>query len=132
MKKFALLTVAAAAVLNLAACGLEHVDAPPSATPDTAEYFAVAEPGEEAAYYERCKLLLRAGELDGFLYHGKMLCTAGTDSGNRAALYEPDFILLLPDGTYRIIDTKGVRTEGFRLKEKALREKYPKVKIELE
>lgn len=52
MKKFALLTVAAAAVLNLAACGLEHVDAPPSATPDTAEYFAVAEPGAEAAYYE--------------------------------------------------------------------------------
>ena len=52
MKKFALLTVAAAAVLNLAACGLEHVDAPPSDTPDKAEYFAVAEPGAEAAYYE--------------------------------------------------------------------------------
>ena len=27
-------------------------NAPPSATPDTAEYFAVAEPGAEAAYYE--------------------------------------------------------------------------------
>lgn len=86
---------------------------------------------KEAAYYERCKLLLRAGELDGFLYHGKMLCTAGTDKEHRATLYEPDFILLLPDGTYRIIDTKGMETEGFRLKRKALREKYPKVKIEI-
>ena len=86
---------------------------------------------KEADYYEECKLRLRAGELDGFFYHGKMVCTAGTDKEHRATLYEPDFILLLPDGTYRIIDTKGMETEGFRLKRKALREKYPKVKIEI-
>ena len=36
--------------------------------------------------------------------------------------------LLLPDGTYRIIDTKGMETEGFRLKRKALREKYGKIR----
>ena len=86
---------------------------------------------KEADYYEECKLRLRAGELDGFFYHGKMVCTAGTDKEHRATLYEPDFIMLLPDGTYRIIDTTGMETEGFRLKRKALREKYPKVKIEI-
>lgn len=87
---------------------------------------------KEADYYEKCKLLHHAGELDGYLYHGKMVCAAGTDKDHRAVLYEPDFILLLPDGTYRIVDTKGVKTDEFRLKEKMLREKVPNVVIEID
>lgn len=89
---------------------------------------------KEAAYYEDCKILVRAGELDGFIYHGKMVCVEGTDKDDRAALYEPDFVLFYPEGTYRVVDVKSEATitNEFKLKMKALRAKYPRVKIEIE
>lgn len=89
---------------------------------------------KEAGYYGNLKLLLRAGAIDGYIYHGSMVCTEGTDKDNRATLYQPDFVLLFPDGTYRIVDTKSEATvtPSFRLKMKSLREKYPKIKISIE
>lgn len=88
----------------------------------------------EANFYRQLKLLHRAGALDGYIVHGAMVCTEGTDKDNRATLYEPDFILLYPDGTYRIIDTKSQATitPTFKLKMKALREKFPKITIDVE
>lgn len=89
---------------------------------------------KEAEYYGSLKLLLRTGTIDGYLYHGKMVCTEGTDKENRATLYEPDFIVLFPDGTYKIVDTKSEATitQAFKLKMKCLREKFPKIQISIE
>lgn len=89
---------------------------------------------KEAKYYGNLKLLCRAGALAGFLYHGKMVCTEGTDKDNRAVLYETDFVLLNPDGTYKIVDTKsdGTITQVFKNKMKSLREKYPDVEVHIE
>lgn len=86
----------------------------------------------EADYYASLKLLVRAGALDGFLYHGSMVCTEGAGQEHRAVLYETDFVLLHPGGTYEIVDTKGVRTPVYINKRKALRERYPRVKIKEE
>ena len=47
----------------------------------------------EANYYAMTKMLVRAGELHGFLYHGNIVCTEGEKSDHRAVLYEPDFVL---------------------------------------
>lgn len=86
----------------------------------------------EANYYAMTKMLVRAGELHGFLYHGKIVCTEGEKSDHRAVLYEPDFILFKPDGTYEIIDVKGMETPVFKNKIKSIYEKYPQIKIKIE
>lgn len=86
----------------------------------------------EANYYAMLKMLVRAGEIDGFAYHGNIVCTEGEKSEHRAVLYETDFIVFKPDGTYDIIDVKGMETPVFKNKVKAIREKYPKIRIRLE
>lgn len=89
---------------------------------------------KEAAFYKQLKVLKNAGALDGYIVHGAMVCTEGTDKENRATLYLPDFVLLYPDGTYKIVDTKSEATitSAFKLKMKSLREKYPRVKVHIE
>lgn len=89
---------------------------------------------KEAKYYGNLKLLCRAGALAGFIYHGNMVCTEGTDKDNKATLYETDFVLLNPDGTYKIVDVKSEATvtQVFKNKMKSLREKYPGVEINIE
>lgn len=85
----------------------------------------------EADYYCQLKLLLQAGKIDGFCRQARFIITEGRN-GEKGTEYVTDFIVFLPDGKYRIIDVKGVKTEVFKLKVKCLREKYPKLKIELE
>ena len=85
----------------------------------------------EANYYCRLKLLLRAGEIDGFCRQARFVITEGRN-GERGTEYVTDFVVFYPDGKYRIVDVKGVKTDVFRLKVKCMREKYPKLKIELE
>ncbi|MEA5041575.1 MAG: DUF1064 domain-containing protein [Oscillibacter ruminantium] len=83
---------------------------------------------KEAEYLGNCVLLCKAKALAGFLYHGKILLVEGTDKDHRAVTYEPDFVLLKADGTYELVDTKGVETDLFRDKMKIIREKYPLLK----
>ena len=85
----------------------------------------------EANYYCRLKLLLRAGKIDGFCRQARFVITEGRD-GEKGTEYVTDFIVFYPDGSYRIVDVKGVKTDAFRIKVKCMREKYPKLKIELE
>lgn len=87
---------------------------------------------KEADYLARCVLLCKAGGLSGFLYHGKFLLVEGTDKDHRAVTYTPDFILLRPDGSYEIIDTKGVETQEFKRTMKILRARYPGVEVSVE
>lgn len=85
----------------------------------------------EANYYCRLKLLLRAGEIDGFCRQARFVITEGRN-GERGTEYVTDFVVFYPDGSYRIVDVKGVKTDAFRIKVKCMREKYPKLKIEME
>lgn len=84
---------------------------------------------KEADYYTYLKLLVQGGQLDGFAYHGNIVVIAGNKSEQRGSVYETDFILFKPDKTYEIVETKGCWTDSARLKQKALREKYPKLKV---
>lgn len=85
----------------------------------------------EANFYCRLKLLLRAGEIEGFCRQARFVITEGKN-GEKGTEYVTDFIVFLPGGKYRIVDVKGVKTDTFKLKIKCLREKYPKLKVELE
>ncbi len=87
---------------------------------------------KEAEFYRTLQLLQKAGEIKGFCRQARFVVTAGTDKDNRAAEYVTDFIVFYRDGTYRIIDTKGMQTRDFKLKIKAFREKYPELTVELE
>ena len=84
---------------------------------------------KEADYYCGLKLRVKAGEIDGFVYHGKIVVSEGEGQERRAALYEPDFIVLYPGRRYEIIDTKGVETQVFKLKIKGIYDKYPKLEV---
>ncbi len=85
----------------------------------------------EANYYCQLKILLKAGEIDGFCRQARFVVTEGKN-GEKGTEYVTDFVVFLPGGKYRIVDVKGVKTDVFKLKVKCLREKYPKLIIELE
>lgn len=85
----------------------------------------------EANYYCQLKLLLRAGVIDGFCRQARFVITEGKN-GERGTEYVTDFVIFYPNKTYRIVDVKGMETPAFKLKVKSFREKYPKLKIELE
>ena len=87
---------------------------------------------KEANFFDMLRLRHRAGQIDGYLFHGKFVLAEGNGPEQRAMTYEPDFIVLYPDGRYEIIDTKGMQTKQFKDKMKILREKYPQVMINLE
>lgn len=86
---------------------------------------------KEADYYCELKLLVTAGVIDGFCRQARFVVTAGDDT-TKATEYVTDFVIFYPDKTYKIVDVKGMKTEVFKLKMKSLKEKYPKIKIELE
>lgn len=85
----------------------------------------------EANYYCTLKILLRKGEIDGFCRQARFVVTEGKN-GENGTEYVTDFIIFYPDGKYKIIDVKGIKTDVFKLKIKSLREKYPKLTVELE
>ena len=78
------------------------------------------------------KLLTRAGEIKGFCRQARFVVTEGVGSIERGTEYVADFVIFNNDGTSRIVDTKGVKTNEFKLKMKSFREKYPTLKVELE
>lgn len=86
---------------------------------------------KEADYYCQLKLLLKSGVIDGFCRQARFVVTTGNDE-TKATEYVTDFIIFFPDKTYKIVDVKGMETEVFKLKMKSLKEKYPKIKIEME
>ena len=75
----------------------------------------------EADYYCQLKILLRAGKIDGFCRQARFVVTEGKN-GEKGTEYVTDFVIFYPNGTYRIVDVKGVKTDVFKLKIKFLRE----------
>lgn len=85
----------------------------------------------EANYYYKLKMLVKAKKIAGFCLQPRFVITEG-DNNTRCVEYVADFIEFHNDGTYRIVDVKGVQTPVFKLKMKSLHEKYPTIKINLE
>lgn len=85
----------------------------------------------EANYYYKLRMLVKAKKIAGFCRQPRFVITEGDDN-TRCVEYVADFIEFHNDGTYRIVDVKGVQTPVFKLKMKSLREKYPTIKINLE
>ena len=79
---------------------------------------------KEADYYVTLKLLTKSKEIKGFCMQARFVISNGTEE-NKAIEYVTDFIVFENDGTYKIIDTKGIQTDVFKLKMKLFKEKYP-------
>ena len=86
---------------------------------------------DEANYYCLLKLEVRSGNIAGFCRQARFVVTEGDDKV-KGTEYVTDFVIFNNDGTYKIVDVKGVKTDVFKLKIKSLYEKYPKIKINLE
>ncbi|MBP2638292.1 MAG: hypothetical protein H6Q72_4199 [Firmicutes bacterium] len=85
---------------------------------------------KEAAKYGELVLLKRAGEVIDFKHHPKAfvlqhgyMCQQ-TKKWVKPITYTPDFWVLYADGSEVWIDTKGYRTEVYKIKIKLFREKY--------
>lgn len=85
----------------------------------------------EANYYCKLKILLKNGIISGFCRQPRFVITEGKN-GEKGTEYVADFVVFYPNGAYRIVDVKGMKTPVFKLKVKCFREKYPNLKIELE
>lgn len=86
---------------------------------------------KEANFYCDLKILLRTGEITGFCRQARFVITEG-QNGNSGTEYVTDFVVFYPNGTYRIVDVKGMKTDVFKLKMKSFAEKYPKLTVDLE
>lgn len=89
----------------------------------------------EAAYYNRLKILKKAGEIKDFemqvkftlmdrFYHPTKTRKSGEPSVVGAITYTPDFIVEENDGSKHVIDVKGHRTPIFNLKAKLFMKQY--------
>jgi hypothetical protein len=76
---------------------------------------------KEADYYCSLKLLHRAGEIKGFCRQPRFLLLG--------CEYVADFIIWNNDGTTEIIDTKGMRTDVYKVKIKQFKELYPDLRF---
>lgn len=85
---------------------------------------------KEADYYVGLKMLLRAGEIKGFARQAEFIVIEGDDE-TAPTKYKADFVVFHKDGQAEVIDVKGIETAEFKLKMKALREKMPKLKVNL-
>ena len=78
---------------------------------------------KEADYYSELKLLLKAKEIQGF----SIQCTFVLQEGNEEInpiTYIADFIVIGRNGIASVIDTKGMRTDVYKLKKKMFEKKF--------
>ena len=75
---------------------------------------------KEARYYCDLKVRVKAGEVITFLMQVPFHLTAGVK-------YVADFMEFRADGSVHVIDTKGVKTDVYKLKKKQVEELYPVV-----
>jgi len=82
---------------------------------------------KEAEKYQELKLLQRAGEIKNIELQPKFLLQEAFKRNGkkyRAITYTADFRVTWKDGTVEVIDTKGYRTQVYRLKKKLFLAKY--------
>ena len=81
----------------------------------------------EADFYQRLKPLVKSGKIKELKIHPRYLLQEGfTKNGKRyqPIFYIADFEALYDDGTVVIYDTKGMRTEVYKIKRKLFEYRY--------
>lgn len=78
----------------------------------------------ERRYYEKLKLMQKAGEVTGFLMQVPFHFKCG-------ATYRLDFLVFYADGTCKGIETKGLETPAWKLKAKMIADEYPWFDLEV-
>ena len=84
----------------------------------------------EADYYSELKIQLQAGVIKGFCRQPEFVLIAGF-ADRKPVTYRADFIVFNLDGTAEVIDTKGIETEVFKIKEKQFYEKFPHLELKI-
>ena len=78
------------------------------------------------------KRLLMAGEIAGFLWQGKLVLIEGGNNNERKAVtYTPDIVTFFNDGTYEVREDKGKKTDAYKIKEKQIKNKFPRVRFKV-
>jgi hypothetical protein len=72
---------------------------------------------KESEYYNELKLRLKAEDIFGFCIQPIFILT-------NSISYRPDFIVWNVDGSVEIIDTKGFKTDVYKIKKKLFEEKF--------
>jgi len=81
---------------------------------------------KEANYYSELKIRKRIGEIVGFALQPRFILQDGEGTSIE---YRADFIEFYPDGKYKVVDTKGMKTEVFKLKEKLFKNTFPSIEL---
>lgn len=88
----------------------------------------------EGMFYQRLYVLLKAKKIVSldlqpeYLLHDGFIDNRGIS--HEPIFYRGDFKVVFPDGTEKIFDTKGVKTEEYRIKKKMLLFRYPELNFE--
>lgn len=86
---------------------------------------------KEANYYCKSKLRLQAGEIIGIVLQPKFILQEGNEK-ERPITYSADFLLIYPDMTCEVIDTKGYSEDaGWKRTYKMFRIKYPHIELKV-
>lgn len=89
---------------------------------------------KEANYYSELKLLKQAGEILGFSLQPEFDLQPAftTKDGEKiqAIKYRADFLITYPDGSQKVVDVKGYKTDVYKLKKKMLLYRYPLINFE--
>ncbi len=84
----------------------------------------------EAAYYNYLKILKKSGEIQGFdmqvrfTLMDKFKHPSDDKKAVRAIAYIPDFVITENDGSKKVVDVKGMKTQVFKLKAKMFMKRY--------
>lgn len=88
----------------------------------------------EADFYSRLLLLQKGGAITKLELQPKYLLQEAFEARNgekhQAIYYLADFEVVFPDGTIKVYDTKGTKTEEYNLKKKLLLFRYPELIFE--
>jgi hypothetical protein len=84
---------------------------------------------KEARFYNSLKLLKQAGEIKDFELQPEFVLLEKSNDHvtGRGIKYMADFKIINNDGSVEIVDTKGYKTQVYKLKKKLLLAKYPDI-----
>jgi hypothetical protein len=85
---------------------------------------------KEADYYCVLKIRFMAGEIIGLVLQPKFVLQEGTDT-EQAITYSADFLIINPDYTCEVVDTKGFESEQWERTYKMFKIKYPKINLKV-
>lgn len=83
---------------------------------------------KEGQYYSKVKLLKENGTIAGYVLQPQFVLCEGNDI-EKAITYKADFIIFNLDGTFEIVDVKGMETAQWKRTFKQFRLKYPNLKL---